>query len=232
MQRDDGGVYHKVTCAYFPDIAANPQEETADLFVFPVSTAATGDFAAILAMAAPLYESIDRTFSKKCLRASINAYEFLKHSKQLPFHNPSGVVTEIMARGDTDDAILRLRAVQLRSAYILAPRLYRLAEPQFRWRTLRLRLRRMSFGQRSCEDAILAAVFRGSAGVADQSASAPAPPARPLDYRFLWGSNMYLQRYDDAAHGNDIQQASVILPPRVAFDYILCNKPWIKSQPA
>ena len=66
MQRDDGGVYHKVTCAYFPDIAANPQEETADLFVFPFSTAATGDFSAVMAMAAPLYESIDRTFAKKC----------------------------------------------------------------------------------------------------------------------------------------------------------------------
>ena len=102
MQRDDGGVYHKVTCAYFPDITAFPQDETADLFIFPVSTAATGDFSAIMAMAAPLYESIDRTFSKKCLRASVNAYEFLKHSKPLPFHNPAGVVTG--EYGDESDA--------------------------------------------------------------------------------------------------------------------------------
>ena len=236
MQRDDGGVYHKVTCAYFPDIAANPQEETADLFVFPVSTAATGDFAAILAMAAPLYESIDRTFSKKCLRASINAYEFLKHSKQLPFHNPSGVVTgEYGDECDADERYFAACALYQATgqAYYLtdASALYQSGRAaNFGWADVGgYGNAVMYFGQRSCEDDILAGRIR-----ADLLATADHICERtersPLGIsitEFLWGSNMYLLNDTMALlMANDIQPSERYLAAaRSHLDYILGNNP-------
>ena len=54
MQAASGGVYHKVTCANFPAFIP-PQEETAELIVCPISNTATGDFAAVMAMAARLW---------------------------------------------------------------------------------------------------------------------------------------------------------------------------------
>lgn len=58
MQASDGGVYHKVTCANFPETVM-PQEEVEELIISPVSTTATGDFAAIMAMAYEVYKDVD-----------------------------------------------------------------------------------------------------------------------------------------------------------------------------
>ena len=236
MQRDDGGVYHKVTCAYFPDITANPQDETADLFIFPVSTAATGDFSAIMAMAAPLYESIDRTFSKKCLRASVNAYEFLKHSKPLPFHNPAGVVTgEYGDESDADERYFAACALYQATgqAYYLADAsaLYRAGRSSdFGWADVAgYGNALLYFGPRSCEDDILAGRIR-----ADLLATAERICERteqsPLGIsitEFLWGSNMYLLNDTmTLLMANDIQEnARYLAAARSHLDYILGNNP-------
>ena len=57
MQNSEGGVYHKVTCANFPNFVM-PEEETEELIVTPVSTTATADFAAVMAMASYVYAEI------------------------------------------------------------------------------------------------------------------------------------------------------------------------------
>lgn len=92
MQRADGGVYHKVTCKDFPPFIM-PEGETEKLYVSPVSTAATGDFAGVMAMAYEAYHGVDKAFADTCLTAAEKAYDFLSESGTLSFKNPINVVT-------------------------------------------------------------------------------------------------------------------------------------------
>ncbi len=88
-----GGVYHKVTCAVFPG-EVMPEEETDELIVSPISTTATGDFAAVMAMASEAYRSSNKSYADKCLKASKAAYEYLAENLAEPeFKNPSDIAT-------------------------------------------------------------------------------------------------------------------------------------------
>lgn len=101
MQAPDGGVYHKVTTKDFPgDIM--PEDDTAELIVTPVSTTATADFAAVMAMAAKTYRTVDEDYSKKCLACAEKAWAFLEANPNLIFKNPSDISTG--AYDDTDDS--------------------------------------------------------------------------------------------------------------------------------
>ena len=92
MQASDGGVYHKVTCANFPETVM-PQEEVEELIVSPVSTTATGDFAAIMAMAYEVYKDVDASFADTCLGAAKKAAAYLDKNDNQPFTNPEEIVT-------------------------------------------------------------------------------------------------------------------------------------------
>lgn len=102
-----GGVYHKVTCANFPETVM-PQEETDQLIVTEISTAATGDFAAVMARAYTIYQDIDADFAKKCLAASERAYEYLLGKNSgAGFRNPEDIVTGEYPDGrDNDERML------------------------------------------------------------------------------------------------------------------------------
>ncbi|SHH76850.1 glycoside hydrolase family 9 protein [Clostridium grantii] len=90
---ESGGVYHKVTGANFPGTVM-PQDETSELIVSPISDAATGDFAAVMAMSYDTFKSIDKDFAEKCLNSSKKAWDYLnKKSTFQGFKNPSGIVT-------------------------------------------------------------------------------------------------------------------------------------------
>lgn len=105
MQRKDGGVYHKVTCHNFPG-EVMPQDETDELIVMPVSTTATGDFAAVMAMASRIYEKTDKAFADKCLKASKKAAEYIDKTPTdtKGYRNPSDVTTgEYEDTCDTDE---------------------------------------------------------------------------------------------------------------------------------
>jgi len=101
MQREDGGVYHKVTCAKFPGFVM-PQYETDELIISPVSTAASGDFAAAMAMAYRIYASLDHAFAQDCLMAAKRAWNFLETTPCIPFTNPDGIITG--EYGDDNDS--------------------------------------------------------------------------------------------------------------------------------
>ena len=92
MQAENGGVYHKVTCATFPGYVA-PTAETKELIVTPISTTATADFCASMAMAAEFYASVDATFAGKCLDAAKKAWDFLQQNPNFIFKNPSDIST-------------------------------------------------------------------------------------------------------------------------------------------
>lgn len=96
MQNSEGGVYHKVTCAVFPENTVRPEEETDELIVCPVSTTATGDFAAVMAKASVIYREYDAAFADKCLAASKNAYTYFfahQFDSREGFVNPEDIVT-------------------------------------------------------------------------------------------------------------------------------------------
>ena len=93
MQSPSGGVYHKVTGLSFPGFVM-PEEETADLYVSPVSTAATGDFAAVMARASVLYQDFDPDFASKAADAAFQAWEYIKDVNDTTgFTNPSDITT-------------------------------------------------------------------------------------------------------------------------------------------
>lgn len=76
MQDDDGGVYHKLTNADF-DGMVMPHKATNVRYVVQKSTAATLDFAAVMAQSARVYKSFENYFpglADSCLRAAENAW--------------------------------------------------------------------------------------------------------------------------------------------------------------
>lgn len=92
MQREDGAAFHKVTCASFCGFVM-PEEETEPLYLSPVSTAATGDLAAALAVASLIYKETDPAYAERCRAAALKACSFLEKTPLLPFKNPEGITT-------------------------------------------------------------------------------------------------------------------------------------------
>ena len=86
MQAKSGGVYHKVTCQDFAGYIM-PEDEIGQLIVTPVSTTATADFAAVMAMGYEFYYDIDRNFAETCLEAAKKAWSFLENNPNLIFSN-------------------------------------------------------------------------------------------------------------------------------------------------
>lgn len=100
MQADNGGVYHKVTCENFPGYVM-PQEETAPLIVTPITSTATADFCASMALAADVYKATDAAYAQKCLAAAEKAWQYLEQNPNFDFKNPADITTG--EYGDKDD---------------------------------------------------------------------------------------------------------------------------------
>ena len=95
MQDDEtGGVYHKVTTLAFPPLACMPEEDTADLYLSPISATATASFAAVMALAARIYQTYDREYARECLDAAKKAFQWLMDHPEYPgFKNPPEIST-------------------------------------------------------------------------------------------------------------------------------------------
>lgn len=92
MQREDGAVYHKISCYHFCAFIM-PEEEKDPLVLAPVSTAATADFAGCLAYASGFYKDSDAVFAKKLLQAALKAQNYLfSHDDEL-YINPPEITT-------------------------------------------------------------------------------------------------------------------------------------------
>ncbi len=92
MQSENGGVYHKVTCANFPGYVM-PEYETDQLIVTPVSSTATADFCASMAMAYEFYLDVDAAFAQECLAAAERAWGYLEENPNLVYTNPTDITT-------------------------------------------------------------------------------------------------------------------------------------------
>lgn len=98
MQQEDGGAYHKLTSAMHADFIM-PQEDTSQFYLFPVSSMATADYAASMALASGVYRAYDKDFADRLLQAAVSAWGWLEaHPEYVGFHNPSDCNT-----GEYDD---------------------------------------------------------------------------------------------------------------------------------
>ena len=90
MQREDGSVWHKVTTFNHADFIM-PEDDTKELFLFATSSLATGDIAAVFALAHTIYKDYDAAYADKLLEKSLLAYKWLKGNPDAKlFHNAEG----------------------------------------------------------------------------------------------------------------------------------------------
>ena len=93
QDKESGGVYHKVTALVFPETVL-AVDETDQLVLAPISYAATGDFAAVMAKASVLYSEYDKDFAASCLEAAEKAYAYLEANEGMKgYKNPEEIVT-------------------------------------------------------------------------------------------------------------------------------------------
>ena len=103
---NSGGVYHKVTGEVFTETVL-AVDETAQMILSPISTAATGDFAAVMAKASVIYRDIDKDFADTCLAAAQKAWKYLEEHEEDPgFTNVGDIVTGSYSDGRMTDEYL------------------------------------------------------------------------------------------------------------------------------
>src|SRR5260221_235486 len=94
LQRDDGGVYHKVSIKTWTGEHL-PDKESDRQYIFDVSSASTADVAAVTALGARLFKKVDPQFAVALLKCATNAWKFLNgHRDIVPpggFRNPQDV---------------------------------------------------------------------------------------------------------------------------------------------
>ncbi len=93
MQDEEGGAYHKLTSIMHVAFIM-PQEDKDQFYIFPVSSMATADYAAVMALASRVYRTYDSGFADKLLAAAKRAWGWLeKHPDYVGFKNPEGCNT-------------------------------------------------------------------------------------------------------------------------------------------
>lgn len=102
MQDTDGGVFHKMTSLGFPGDVM-PANDTDPIYVIGKGTAATFDFAGVMAAASRVYKEYDATFAAKCLEAAKKAYTWGTQNSNKAFKNPSDVSTGEYGDGNLGD---------------------------------------------------------------------------------------------------------------------------------
>lgn len=109
MQRSDGAVYHKLAGSRWPSFVS-PDNEFQTRFIYGISTADTGKFAATMAIAARVFKKFDGEFANRAYQAALKAWQFLTNNEFIWDHlsvddDGSG------AYGKTDDLADRIWAV-------------------------------------------------------------------------------------------------------------------------
>jgi endoglucanase len=108
MQDQDGGVWHKQTSAQFCPFIM-PEADKLVSYVIGTgqepykNSCATGDFAAVMAIAARLYKPFDPAFAARALKAAERAWTWLDRYPAVTFRNPHGVATGAYGDGNCGD---------------------------------------------------------------------------------------------------------------------------------
>jgi endoglucanase len=99
MQDRDGGVYHKLTAKNFSGFIM-PEAYDLERFVIGKGTAATLNYAAVMAQAGRLYTSADPVWAAEAIISAEKAWKWALRKKNMPFANPEDVST-----GQYDDTV-------------------------------------------------------------------------------------------------------------------------------
>ena len=102
MQAADGGVYHKLSTLQFPGDVM-PAKDTEKLYVIGKGTAASFDFAGVMAAAYRVFKTFDATYAAQCLEAAKKAYAWGLQNPNKTFTNPSDVATGSYSDGELSD---------------------------------------------------------------------------------------------------------------------------------
>lgn len=76
MQRPDGAVYHKLAGKHWAAFD-NPDHDRVQRYIYGISTADTGKFAAAMAIATRVFREVDPEFAEKAERAAEKAWQYL-----------------------------------------------------------------------------------------------------------------------------------------------------------
>lgn len=92
MQDEDGGIFHKLTALNFSGFIM-PDAYNLDRYIIGKGTAASLDFAAVMAQASRAYKAVDQEFSVNALLAAERAWKWATENSDRPFRNPEDVFT-------------------------------------------------------------------------------------------------------------------------------------------
>ena len=93
MQDEEGGAYHKLTTERHADFVM-PEEDKDQFYLFPVSSMATADYAASMALASRVYRTFDGAFADRLYDAALRAWGWLeKYPQYVGFKNPDSCNT-------------------------------------------------------------------------------------------------------------------------------------------
>ena len=108
MQMEDGSVCHKLTSMRHANFVM-PCEDKRQMILFPASTMAAADFAAVMALASRVYRTWEPAFAAEAEDAAVRAWDWLmQHPQFIGFENPAGCNTG--GYEDTSDLDERLWA--------------------------------------------------------------------------------------------------------------------------
>lgn len=102
---NDGGVYHKLTSKNFSGMVM-PHVDTSARYMVQKATAATLDFAAVMAAASRIYAPYEATYpgiSTKMLDAAKSAYQWAKANPAVYYAQPSDIFTGDYGDSDVKD---------------------------------------------------------------------------------------------------------------------------------
>ncbi len=92
MQDKDGGVYHKLTAKGFSGFIM-PEAYDLERFIIGKGTAATLNFAAVMAQAGRLYTTQDPVWSAEAIISAEKAWKWARRNRNVVFSNPEDVST-------------------------------------------------------------------------------------------------------------------------------------------
>ena len=217
MQDQDGGVWHKLTsetfCPFIPPETDHDKRYFIGTGSAPFkSSAATADFAAVMAAASRIYRPYDRAFADKCLRAAERTWNWLDLYPNVNFSNPPNVRTGGYGDRDCSDERLWAAAELWRAtggenyARLVknqvaqrGPGLFD-AENPFGWsQVAALGYWSYAFSGRSDADpgtvsAIRKATLEAAEKIADRTSKSPALQSLTT-HNFIWGSNSVALNY-------------------------------------
>ncbi len=201
MQTEDGGVYHKLTAwCHAPFIM--PEEDHDPFLLYPVSSLAVADYAAIMAQASRVYKKFRPEFAGEALERAKKSWEWLAKNPYVGFQNPEGSNTG--EYGDSDDNDERFWAacelaktdIANREEYIAAAKEYgeKVSKTDFGWvdvsalGSMAVLTEKSAFTKELVQEVTQAVFAEANRLLKIQEESGYGIAMLPDDY--CWGSNM------------------------------------------